>query len=647
MKIFALFILLCALPHVVSCQFENPGWLFTIDAYNDADISDIEVDAEGNTYASVNYMGTLNLQGNNGRPLPNSRHMSGVLIKLDGQGKLLWCRGFESAFDNRINDLTVDADGNVYITGFGDGLMHFPGKSDNYIVGREKGKDEYHQPQGIYIAKYTKDGERAWVHYWSAFGWGEGRNIAVNSKGDVVWSYYHYGELKEKDELIDEFKRSESVQVKVSVAHFKADGTLDHIEPFQYLASESAVKTPRFKYDNADNLFVYGMFSKSITLSEQDSLTNDAYFESMDSYLVKYNNQGKLLWLRQFGGQNYQIIEDIDFGIDGSVYGTGHYSYECVLMDAIKSSQKSKFDYKSGNSLFYFHFFDDGETDFIRFVDGRGYNGTFVGNSIDVDVNGDSHIIGNFTDTLEVDGYKIQGAVYPSNGFSSTWEQIELAQLNEIGTSKESWLLGIRVRSSDFNYAIGGMYYGNDVNVEINGKKQKLIFSEYGRCSFIYGGAVKLKKESNNQNQEVLADLREINRVKRLDGIEALFACKSPELEDAATTWYPTLDSIPSRDSLWINYSPCGLVIEDMEATLFPNPTAGPVTIRLKGMADRLVQIDVYSERGQFMYSQRVQVPSDDYNVDFDMMSAAAGTYFVRISHGNYEKALRLVKMKI
>jgi Secretion system C-terminal sorting domain len=365
----------------------------------------------------------------------------------------------------------------------------------------------------------------------------------------------------------------------------------------------------------------------------------------MDSYLVKYNNQGKLLWQRQFGGQNYQIIEDIDFAEDGSIYGTGQYSYECILMDAIKSAQKSKYEYKSGHSLFYFHFFDDGETDFVRFEDGRGYNGSFMGMSIDLDLNGDSHIIGSFTDTLLIDDFEIKGPVYPSCGFTSVWEQNELVQLEEIGSMTESWMLATRVRSSTSNYAIGGMYYGADVNVKINGKKEKLGFSQYGRCSFIYGGLVKDKRD--NQNQEVLADMREINRVKRLDGLEALFACKSPVLEDAATTWYPTLDSIPSRDSLWIYDTPCGLVIEDMEASLFPNPTAGPVTVRLKGMLDKLVQIDVYSERGQLMYSQRVQVPMDDYNVDFDMTSAAAGIYFVRITHGNFEKALRLVKMKI
>jgi hypothetical protein len=84
-----------------------------------------------------------------------------------------------------------------------------------------------------------------------------------------------------------------------------------------------------------------------------------------------------------------------------------------------------------------------------------------------------------------------------------------------------------------------------------------------------------------------------------------------------------------------------------MEASLFPNPTTGPVTVRLKGMEGSTTQLDVFSDKGQLIYSQRVQVPANDYNVEFDMANAATGTYFVRITHAGFEKALRLVRARI
>lgn len=45
-----------------------------------------------------------------------------------------------------------------------------------------------------------------------------------------------------------------------------------------------------------------------------------------------------------------------------------------------------------------------------------------LGISIDLDVNELTHIVGSFTDTLTIDGFTLEGMVYPSSAFSSTWE---------------------------------------------------------------------------------------------------------------------------------------------------------------------------------------------------------------------------------
>lgn len=628
--------------HSAFAQWSDPSWLFTIDAYTDADISDVEVDDDGNTYVSANYQGSLKLEGNTGKLLANAPHMAGVLLKLDSKGKLLWCRGFESAFDNRINDLSLGADGFLYITGFGDGIMHFPGKHGDVVFGREKVNGEYHQPQGIYVAKYSKEGERIWVNFWST-AWGEGKSVAANSKGEVVWSYYHYTDLKIGDKIIDAFPRVTTNEVKVSLAYFKQDGTLIKIEPFQILSSTSNVRCPSVKFDHHDNRYCFGQFSKSIQLSPDDSLKNDGYYEGMDSYLAKYNSEGKYLWSRQFGGQNDQHLTDIDFGDDGTIYGTGEYSFECILMDAIKPAQQSRYEYKAGRSFFYFHLHEDSETDFIRFEEGKRYTSAITGASIDLDVNGQTHIVGYFNDTLQVEDHTIQSPIASTASYTSTWDGNDLTQFSELAKTEKSWASARQVRSGKKSYAIGAMYYGSDVKMMINGKEVTVSNWEHGRASLIYGGSVRAFK-----NHEVIATTtREMQRHERLQSIEALFACKDPSLAESTTTWYPTLDSIPSLENTWTNPSPCGVVIETLEATLYPNPTEGPVSILLKGMMSGLTQLDIFSERGQLIYTQRIQVPDDNYTLDLDLTSAATGTYIVRITHDRFEKALRLVKVKM
>ena len=82
-----------------------------------------------------------------------------------------------------------------------------------------------------------------------------------------------------------------------------------------------------------------------------------------------------------------------------------------------------------------------------------------------------------------------------------------------------------------------------------------------------------------------------------------------------------------------------------MEVALFPNPSRGATTLKLKGMEGGFSQIDVFSEQGKLMFSQRVSIQTNDYELGLNLSSVAAGIYFVRIVHGGFEKALRFVKI--
>lgn len=644
-KYFTISILFC-LALELNAQLDPPSWYYVVDGFNDTDFSDLEVDQQGNTYATVNHQGDLSLTGNNGRLIPHAPHMGGVLIKLSPQGKLIWARGFQSAFDNRINDLCLGPDGSIYITGFGDGEMHFPGKEKDLIFGKAKGKDEFHQPQAIYLAKYSPEGEPIWVNYWST-AWGEGLSVAVNSKSEIAWSYYHNNELKVGEKIIDDYKYTTGSKSNVSRAYFSPDGQLQKIVRVQVVDSGEGSRGPKLRYDIHDNLYCFGRFNMSMKLSEKDSLVNNGFYDSLDAYLVKYSPTGEFLWAKHFGGENVQLLTDIDIAPDGSVYGSGEYRYECILMDGIRVAEQSRYEYRSGSNTFYFHLFEDGEPDFIRFFEGKMYNGYFTANSIDYDVNGDTHMVGSFTDTLEVDGFSLQTPKDYSTPFLGNLHGKELIELKSMAKIKSSWICPWRIRSHGSAYATGFIYYGNDIRVNVNDNDVLIKNHEYGRGTLIVGGSIRVKHHDTG----VLAEQRASSRLERLESIEPLLICSNPELADASTTWFPIPDDdlthvqSPDDQNSGVNLTPCGMTLDDVEALLFPNPTNGPVSLKLKGMLEANVQIDVLSEKGQLLFSKYIQIPSSDFTMELDMSAAAAGTYFVRITYANFEKALRLVKV--
>lgn len=619
-------------------QSPKPSWLVNIDAYNDCDMADIEVDKEGNSYAAFNYQGSLTIKELN-KKLDYGKHMHGGILKVSPAGKVVWAISFKSAYDNRIRAISLAPDGDILVTGFGDGVMRFPAGNDSILVGRDKSKNDYHHPQGIYVARLNPDGKTKWVKYWNT-GWGEGLDVSVNSKNEVAVSYYHRNSLKENGKLIDSLINKHDYS-RLSVAFLSPVGELIKIKAIDEFNSSSYTPGIKVAYDPKDNLYVYGKFRGRIKFTETDSLTNDSYYESIDSYLTKYSPEGKFEWTKKIGGRNAQTIEDIAFGDDHSVYATGVFSYECTIGDGIKMEEKSEYQWKSGNSFFYFRCFTDGELAFARYYNTDKYNSSFTGKSLAIDNNNQTHMIGMFTDSLTIDGFSLAQLDYPGYMFYGRWNGNKLEDLFEIGEAPKGWIFPTSIRVNGNYFAAGGMYYGSDNSMIIRDKKRVFSSLDYGRASFMYGGIL---PDSKPQKEYELTAMRK--REINLSELAPLLVCIKPEKNEipAPNRWIPEdTTQTPSRAQLGNEL--CGIILNEKSAKVYPNPTLGPATLELKGMMGGSTQVDIFSENGQLLLTKSIEIQESTYTLSFNLSDVAAGIYFVRIIHGGYEKALRISKV--
>lgn len=639
-------LLICALtwcliaPPLAFGQAMMPNWVYTIDGFYDTDVTDIVIDEDGNSYVTVNYGGTLEIKELK-RKLPRSPHVHALILKLDKLGKPVWVHAFKSGNDNRINDISLAPNGDILFTGFGDGIMSFPttpGKKDTLRLGREKGRNDYHQPQMLYAARYSKDGERIWVHKWET-GWAEGLSIASNSKNETYLSFYYKSFIKKNGVLLDSFPRNKKIESKALTVKIGSDGGFDKIIHEDYIRSSSYIVRKSLAIDEEDNLYLFGTFTNSIYFTTTDSLNNRSYEDGMDSYLAKFDANLNFEWARKIGGQNTQWIKDIGFDDEGSVYATGQYSFECTLSDGISVIQKSTYEYKSGSSFFYFKLFADGELAFARYEEEGNYGTSFSAQSMAIDKNNDAHIIGHFDDTVRVDSKSIQTQRGNGHFFYSRWNQNEILDLQKLGYSPKGFLIPRSIRTNG-DYLVGGGLYVNDgCGMKTKGKDVKFSNIDHGRASFIFGGMIEdIKRDTN-----LIASGK--TRSIYLNRLKPLLACVNPKEEVKPNVWFPTVDSIPSREK-WLSESPCGREVVKLEAMLYPNPSRGQTTLKLSGFGNgNASQIDVFSETGKLLLTQRVQVPAQEYDLELNLGNAASGIYFVRIVHGGFEKALRLVKV--
>jgi hypothetical protein len=630
--------LLYSLSPVGIGQTPAADWFLQFDGTNDSYLADIALDTEGNTYLAINYTMELSLPSL-GITLPYAPHVHAVIIKIDKKGKTLWAHAFKSANDNRVKDLSIGANGNLLITGFGDGLMLFPGKKDTLKAGIAPQTSNFHirHSQGFYLASYTPLGDRAWVQYYNC-GWGEGMSIATNSKNETCLAFYHRGNISQKDILIDSFTNQSKEEYKISLAFYNPSGDLVHIKNLNY--SNSAALT-NVKYDRDDNLIVYGSFKSKIKFSANDSLTNDSYHEGGDSYIAKFDPKGAFLWVQKMGGRNGQQIRDIAIAADQSIYAVGEYSFECIIGTGIDRVIQSKYEWKSGSNMFYLHLFADGELDFARFETNKGYNSTVNGSHIALDANGRSHIIGNFNDTLRLHGFSIATGHHNNNGFYSVWCKDSLSSLDKVGAAR----VFIYARKNEIvneRYVVAGEYYGEGAYLWLQGKEIALKNNKKFRAIYLWGGAVPFDK-----NLPEFSVQQDTNRAQRMQKMAPLLACDASENETSSDKWFTNPDSLGKNDlaqPATFPNSPCGETLTGIEASLYPNPSSELLNIQLKGLKGK-TQLHIYNANGGLLLSQQIDESAQEQLLSFSVSQLSAGTYYVQIYHKQYQKILRFVKI--
>ncbi len=606
--------LLCLSASHSKAQVPNTTWAFSI-GIGYTSMADLVVDKAGNTYVALNYQSKIEIPGLK-KTFPYAGHIHGIIIKISPSGKPLWAHGIKSAYQNLVSDLAIAPNGDLLITGHGDGLVYFPSLKDTVIKGIARKPDEFHQPYGVYTARYSNTGERKWVQYWECART-ESLSIAVNSKNEVYMSYFHEKNLTQSGKIIDTIMGN--TRQKHALAVFTPEGQLKEI-----IHTNFQVK--HLEFDSLDNMVCFGNFRGKITFTEKDIFTNDAYYEGHDAYIARYDKDLKFLWAKKIGGQNSQDIRGIVIAPDLSIYLTGMFSFECILGNGVNVIQKSKYEWKSGNSFFYMHIFDDGEPDFARYIDNPGYNSYFMGRGIAMDANHQLHIIGQFNDTLSVDGLKIMTGD-EETGFYSRWDDDLMTNLNTIGEADQSWLHA-------------GYFDINQYVLTVKGKKVALKSIQGQRAIYLFGGSV--PKLNKSVTKPVSRDSARKNNMLE---VKPLLACGNHGKDSTGNLWFPNADSLIAKAADTIQSSPCGNIIEGMEAILYPNPTKGEFNVRLKGIKG-VAQIDIFSETGQTLLSHRLDEVVNGQIVSFDISGSSSGTYIVRITHKNYEKAFRVIKME-
>ncbi|APZ96389.1 right-handed parallel beta-helix repeat-containing protein [Fuerstiella marisgermanici] len=280
---------------------------------------EVGTDADGNVYVSGYFRGTIDVD-----PGPGTVNLTSaasnrdeiLIVSYDSSGALRWAKQVSANVANQETDLSVDNNGNVYATGLFSGTIDVdPGPGVVNLTA--SGTDGF-------ILKLDSEGD-----YVTSGSIGGGRaKIFAESPGNVYLTG-SYGGVQDFDpgagvfNLPDTGGSSQTFILKLdtalSLVWAKATAT----------TSERGSWGEGITVDATGNVHVVGTFNGTTDFDpgtgvlSLSTATTDTF--DIDIYVLKLDSSGDLVWVRGWGGVEFDSGEDIVVDSTGNVYTTGYF----------------------------------------------------------------------------------------------------------------------------------------------------------------------------------------------------------------------------------------------------------------------------------------------------------------------------------
>lgn len=323
---------------------------------------DIAVDAAGNIYITGVYYNTTTFENTSFTSAGNSDLF---IAKYNTEGILQWARSAGGANNDFGQSIAVDANGNVYITGYFQGTSTF---GTTTLTSTPLPFDD------VFVAKYTTNGTFQWVKSAGGPGGDFGYDIAVDSNGNVYVTGIYI-----ETAFFDGTPLTSEGSTDVFLAKYNTNGGKEWVRS----AGGTGIDNGQgVAVDGNNNVYISGIFSNTARFENKYATSAG----NSDIFLAKYTTDGSIQWLRSAGGINNESGKGIAVDAVGSIYLTGYYHNAAMFGGTSLLS--------SGYSdLYVAKYSTNGNFDWVRSAGGTNDD---YGQNIVIDTLGNVFVVGNF-----------------------------------------------------------------------------------------------------------------------------------------------------------------------------------------------------------------------------------------------------------
>ena len=327
---------------------------------NELDIYQIRYAESGNIYILGSYKSHFILNGNtyNGYPDQSSTKLDIFLAKLNAAGNTIWVRTMGGSEGDQPDDLALDAQENVYVSGFFQGTCEFGSGNSLTSSGGNDG----------FIVKYNSSGTFQWVRK-AAFGISGNERISAITIGRDG-NLYVAGMSQSSSFTVSDGTNGQNYtnadgNRDLFLASFTPSGTYRWSRQIPGNNNSSLLRS--IAVDETNNLYVGGALAGTLTIDG----TPYTSAGSGDIILVKARpNDGSAIWVRKGGSTSDDQLNSIavydNFAyLIGYIQGTG-------TIDSTSTQQSSQFSTAGSNDIFLAKYNLDGRLIWKRTIGSTG-----------------------------------------------------------------------------------------------------------------------------------------------------------------------------------------------------------------------------------------------------------------------------------
>lgn len=282
----------------------------------------VGMDKNGNIYVGGSFKSTICFYYPDNTPGPvmtshgfslNNYDYDGYIVKYDANGNYINAITFGGLFNDYINDIHVNPDGQICITGSFEGEITIQGQTITSGAAAN-----------VFVAKFNNDLSLRWL---KAIENQPYEQIGTSIVVDIADNTYISGEYQVlRDDLIEGDEIDAPLSNKdVFIARFDYNGN------FKWLKTVNGpgfITNGSLAVDYSECVYHVGTFINQAQLKETDGTVIHNYVSAggTDGFIQKFDRNGYLRWATTVGGTGNDTIKTVTTDVLGNTYIAGNFS---------------------------------------------------------------------------------------------------------------------------------------------------------------------------------------------------------------------------------------------------------------------------------------------------------------------------------